>query len=193
MILIIREAFPHEIDYGLNLLCEAAIWLRDNAIDYWQGWLDPPDEYKAWVKQGFDNGEFHFVECENSKIVGMFRLQFEDEIFWGKRDDKAGYIHSFTTDRNLKGNQIGYSVLHMIEQSLLEKNIRVIRLDCPPTLERLCTYYEDLGFTPKGMVTVFDEELQLYEKKLLIKATNKNVQINGKYDEQLHDGTKPLV
>jgi GNAT superfamily N-acetyltransferase len=142
------------------------VWLQDNDIDYWQGWHQPPAEYIAWIQQGFDNGEFYFVENENTKLVSMFRLQFEDEMFWGKQNEKAGYIHSFTTDRNLKGNQIGYSILHMIEQSLLEKDIRFLRLDCPPTVERLCKYYEDFGFVPKGMVTIHGENLQLYEKEL---------------------------
>ena len=163
----IRTAVPYEIEYGLVLLREAAEWLRDNAIDYWQGWHDPPAEYTAWVKEGFDRGEFYFVENEDSDIVAMFRLQYEDEMFWGKRNDKAGYIHSFTTDRKRKGNQIGYSVLRMIEQWHLEENIHLLRLDCSPTDERLCKYYEDFGFTPQGAVTVHGENLQLYEKSII--------------------------
>jgi GNAT superfamily N-acetyltransferase len=145
------------------------MWLRDNGIDYWQGWLNPPTEYIAWIEQGFDNSEFYFVENENSQLVGMFRLQLEDEIFWGKRNDKAGYVHSFTTDRRFKGKQIGYSILHMIEQSLLGMDIHLLRLDCSPTVERLCKYYEDFGFVPQDMVTVLGENLQLYEKSISTK------------------------
>ena len=166
MILRCRKAAPYEIGTGLSLLYEAAMWLRDNAIDYWQGWLDPPAEYIAWIKQGFDNSEFYFVENGESEIVGMFRLQFEDEIFWGKRSDKAGYIHSFTTSRALKGKQIGYSILHMIEQSLFDKEIHLLRLDCSPTIDKLCKYYEDFGFVAQGTVTVLGENLQLYEKNI---------------------------
>ena len=166
MTLKIREAFPYEIDIGFCLLREAAIWLKNNAIDYWQEWLSPPIEYIEWIKQGFNNNEFYFVENENSELVSMFRLQFEDEIFWGKRNDKSGYIHSLTTIRSLKGNQIGYSILHMIEQFLIEKDIHLLRLDCPPDLARLCRYYEDFGFVPQGMATVMNTQYQLYEKKI---------------------------
>jgi hypothetical protein len=42
MTLVIREANPKEIDSGFNLLREAAMWLKNNDIDYWQNWLDPP-------------------------------------------------------------------------------------------------------------------------------------------------------
>ena len=121
-------------------------------------------EHIAWIKQGFDNSEFHFVEDENAELIGMFRLQFEDEIFWGKRNEKAGYIHSFTTNRSLKGNQTGYSIMRLIEQSLIEMDIHLLRLDCSLDVKKLCKYYEDFGFVPQGVITVQNERLQLYEK-----------------------------
>ena len=167
MNLKIRKAAPQEIEKGLDLLRQAALWLKDNNIDYWQNWIDPPAEHVEWVKEGFDNHEFHFVENDADEIIGMYRLQFEDEMFWGKRNDKTGYIHSFTTDRTLKGNGIGYTILHLIEQSLLDKGIYRLRLDCGQDNERLCKYYEDFDFVSKGTVTVGNEKLQLYEKKIV--------------------------
>ena len=165
-----RKAFSQEMNKGLLLLHEAATWLKNNSINYWQNWLDPPIEHIAWIKQGFDNDEFHFVENEKNEIVGMFRLQLEDEIFWGQRNEKAGYIHSFTTNRSLKGNNLGYSIMRLIEQSLLEQDIHLLRLDCSPDVERLCKYYENFGFVPQCIVTVLNEKLQLYEKKIEVET-----------------------
>ena len=45
----------------------------------------------------------------------MFRFQYEDELFLGKRNDNAAYIHSFTIKRNISGNGIGYLILNKIK------------------------------------------------------------------------------
>ena len=99
-------------------------------------------------------------------LMGMYRLQYSDEMFWGKRDDKAGYIHNFTTKREFKGSGIGYLVLKNIEAELLGKGFDYMRLDCSPDTEGLCKYYENYGFKPKGTVVVYNEKLRLYEKEI---------------------------
>jgi hypothetical protein len=162
----IRSGKQHELNTAFSLLENAALRLGEDNIDYWQEWLNPPEEYIAWIKLGFINNEFYFIENAGSEIVGMFRLQFEDEIFWGKREDKAGYIHSFTIDRSLSGNRAGYGILRRIEKFLIAKGTRILRLDCPPGLGRLCKYYEDFGFAPQGITTVFNDNYLLYEKKI---------------------------
>lgn len=166
MKLTIRSAKSNEINIALNLLNKAALWLKDKSIDYWQNWLNPSDEHIAWIKQGFDNGEFYFVFNSQNAIMGMYRLQYTDEMFWGKQTDKAGYIHSFTTNRDFKGNNIGYQVLKTIEEELLKKSFAYLRLDCSPAIVGLCNYYENYGFVPKETVVIHGEELRLYEKKI---------------------------
>lgn len=166
MELTTRNAKSNEINIALNLLNKAALWLKNKNIDYWQNWLNPSDEYVAWIKQGFDNGEFYFVHNSQNVIVGMYRLQHTDELFWGKRNDKASYIHSFTTNRDFKGNRIGYLILKTIEEELVKKNFDYLRLDCSPNIEALCNYYENYGFVPKETIIVHGEKLRLYEKKI---------------------------
>ena len=108
---------------------------------------------------------FYFAK-KNDEIVGMFRLQFSDEMFWGKMKDKAGYIHSFTTKRSLAGCGIGEEILNYIEKMLLSKSINLIRLDCGADNKGLCNYYENLGFEKVGQTNVDGEKLNLYEKEI---------------------------
>ena len=96
----------------------------------------------------------------------MFRLQYADEMFWGKREDKAGYIHSFTTRRKYKNQGIGGDILREIEAKLADEGIEFLRLDCALHVQKLCAYYENYGFEPKELVSVGGEELRLYEKKI---------------------------
>lgn len=163
MKLMIRKAKNQEIGIAFNLLKEAAEWLKDKNINYWQNWLDPEDIHIKWIKEGFEKDQFSFVENDNNNIIGMFRLQYEDEYFWGKRDEKAGYIHSFTVIRNLSGKGIGYLILDKIKEFLKNKNINILRLDCGSDIKDLCNYYEKYGFKKVGTAEVYDDKLTLYE------------------------------
>lgn len=162
----IRSGKLDELRVALDLLCKAAVWLRNKNIDYWQNWIDPPDTHIQWIKSGFENGDFYFVHDSENRIVGMYRLQYSDEEFWGKRNDKAGYIHSFTTNRDYAGKGIGNFILQSIEKELAQNGVNYLRLDCSPDVEGLCKYYESYGFKPKETVFVHGEKLRLYEKKI---------------------------
>ncbi len=162
----IRPAKHTELNLALDMLRDAGAWLKSISIDYWQVWLDPPENYVAWIRQGFDNSEFYFAQGDDGELVGMFRLQYADEMFWGKREDKAGYIHSFTTRRKYKNQGIGGDILRKIEAKLADEGIEFLRLDCAPHVEKLCAYYENYGFEAKETVTIYGEELRLFEKKI---------------------------
>ena len=102
----ISIADSSQISVVLQLLKEAALWLKNRNIDYWQNWINPNEIFIDWIKQGFDNKEFFMVRY-NDEIIGTFRLQWSDELFWKNRNDESGYIHSFTTLRKYEGNNIG--------------------------------------------------------------------------------------
>ncbi len=154
-----------EADQVFSMLKESAEWLRAKEIDYWQDWHKPQQQYKEWILEGIRKGDFYFA-LDDEIIVGMFRLQYEDELFWGKRTDRSGYIHSFTTKRTYQGKGIGKLILSDIEELLHEKGIPFLRLDCGTKIDGLCKYYEKNGFEPKGEIFMQGETLQLYEKKI---------------------------
>ena len=161
----IRLADLSEIEIALSLLKDAAIWLKDKGIDYWQNWISPVDFYLDWIKEGFDLHQFYFV-LNDSGVIGMFRMQWSDEKFWGIQDKTAGYIHSFTIEKNYHGQDLGREILSMIEDVCKSNNKWYLRLDCGVDIERLCKYYEDNGFNPKGEVSIDIYRLRLYEKEL---------------------------
>lgn len=161
----INSANNEDIDEILRLLKEAALWLKEKNITYWHIWINPPDNYLDWIKKGFDKNEFYLVK-QNNSIIGCFRLSWDDELFWGRQDTSAGYIHSFTIDRKLRGNGIGKRVMRIIENKCLELNKNYLRLDCSYHDDALRKYYERYGFHNVGETTVKGERLTLYEKEL---------------------------
>jgi ribosomal protein S18 acetylase RimI-like enzyme len=165
MELAIRLAKKREIDRAFSLLKGAAVWLKDKNINHWQNWLNPLEREIDWVRQGFESNQFYFALFEN-KVVGMFRLLWNDEMFWGIRENNAGYVHSLTIDRNYHGKGIGWQVIAIIED-LCRQNIKeYLRLDCADNNVGLCLYYEQCGFTAVGITELNNEKLRLYEKPL---------------------------
>jgi GNAT superfamily N-acetyltransferase len=145
------------------LLKNAADWLQKKGIDYWQDWLSPPENFKDWIKQGFKEKQFFFV-YEDNQLIGMFRLQWNDELFWGKQVDNSGYIHSLTVDRKHYGLGKGAMIIKEVENICRENHKNYLRLDCGVSVKRLCDYYKNQGFSSKGTVKVLGEELVLFEK-----------------------------
>jgi hypothetical protein len=124
-----RKALPAEMPVVLSLLKEAALWLREKKIDYWQNWIDPAPNFVNWIQKGFDNDEFFLVES-GGRTAGCFRLQWQDPMFWGQQPDNTGYIHSFTINRDLAGNGLGYRLLDMITDYCDKRAKKWLRLDC---------------------------------------------------------------
>lgn len=168
MQLALRLSDKHEIDIAFDLLKKAAYWLKSKDIDYWQNWINPDELYVDWIKQGFNNKQFYFVQWD-SIIIGMFRLQWDDELFWGKQENNAGYIHSFTIDRDYYGQGLGKQVLLMIEELCVKSKKQFLRLDCGINVSGLCRYYSDNGFNSVGEVLIHNERLVLYEKYIFEK------------------------
>jgi len=141
-----------EEQIAFTLLKEAALWLKEKQIDYWQDWINPPQYYKEWIHDGFQKNEIYFV-YNNDKIVGMYRLQYNDEKFWGKREDKAGY-------------RIGHQILKEVELKLKIEGIKYLRLDCGSENKQLCSYYEYYGFLKTFKINVNGSIQSLYEKEI---------------------------
>ena len=135
----LRHARLEELETVLALLKEAAEWLREKDVNYWQDWHAPPQNFVNWIRSGFDKDEFYMVEC-GGEVIGCFRLQWDDELFWGKQKPNAGYVHSFTISRHLAGKGFGTRVLNEIEKICLENGKTFFRLDCGVEVRGLRKY-----------------------------------------------------
>ena len=163
--LTVKTAGLPDLKIVLGLLKNAAQWLQTKGIDYWQEWHNPPAQYLQWIKSGLENEEFYLVSFQ-SRIAGCFRLTWSDELFWGKKTDKAGYVHSLTRVSRLPYKNIGSAILSWIEDYCRQKNKKFLRLDCGINILGLHYYYQNYGFNAVGKVTVHEEELVLYEKEI---------------------------
>ena len=80
----------------------------------------------TWIKEGFTAKEFYFV-YQSDALLGMFRLMYFDEKYWGARADrfdKAAYVHSLTIKREFVGQgfiKVGEVKMSWAIQNLYEK------------------------------------------------------------------------
>lgn len=161
--LTFRIAIASDRDVIFELLKTAAAWLQARGIDYWQNWHRPPAHHIAWIDDGISAGEFRIAE-ENASVIGCFRLQDADELFWGPQAEPAGYLHSLTVDRSRAGEGLGRIIIDTVRDDLLSRGVHLLRLDCGARVSGLCRYYEMLGFVPVGTTEVDGETLVLYQK-----------------------------
>ena len=165
--IILRQVKPEEKETVFQLLKESGEWLLEKGNDYWKVYINLPPFLMNWIQPGFDNDEFFFAENGEGEIIGCFRLQDDDPMFWGERDGKAGYVHSFAVSRKLAGRRTGYKILAAIESHCRDNGKEFLRLDCGTHLGTLRAYYEGFGFNSVADVHLVNSNLTLYEKQII--------------------------
>ncbi|AZQ43942.1 GNAT family N-acetyltransferase [Nonlabens ponticola] len=141
----LKLAHTSEFQKALSILKTAAQHLLDKGIDQWSYWLDPPAERLEWLQEGFELNEIHFIQFQK-ETAGMIRIMHKDLKYWGHQEQSALYIHSLVILPAFTGKKIGAHVIEQVKNKAVTQDIYLLRLDCDSSNERLCAYYENLGF-----------------------------------------------
>ena len=161
----VRADLP-DLSKAFSLLEEAAKMLQEKGVDQWQCWLSPNSSDIKWVQEGFEQGEFYFLEHKEWGTVGMVRIQVDDVLYWGKQEEQALYVHSLIIRSSFSGKGIGVQVIDRILGMAAKRKILWLRLDCNSSNPRLCKYYEDQNFKQVGTKHFEDFSCNLYQRKV---------------------------
>jgi ribosomal protein S18 acetylase RimI-like enzyme len=154
----IRAARPHEIDVVLDVLADAASWLRKRGVEQWPGRFE-----RDWVLPAIERGETWLAErC--GEVVGSLVVQWQDPLFWAGYPDDAGYLHRLAV--RLHGEAMGAHLLRWAEHHAADAGKMYLRLDCVASNESLRSYYERAGYERIADVTVGTYTQARYEKRL---------------------------
>jgi RimJ/RimL family protein N-acetyltransferase len=156
-----------DFPFILSLLKEAAEAIQKKGLQQWKAWLSPQKEQIDWISHGLKNHEFYFVTSLTGQLAGMFRLSNHDELYWGKQEDQAMYLHSLLVRKEFSGQNAGTAIIKQIEKELLSNNIPILRLDCHSGNQWLCNYYESLDFVKVGQKQMPQSLNNLYQKTLI--------------------------
>lgn len=131
----------------------------------------------AWGTEGWTVEEVEaemqdssiYVFYDNDVPAATVSLQEEDVKSWGKQPLVALYIHRLAIEGSYSGQGIGAKIIDWSAEKAKVSGKGFLRLDCPAGNEKLCDYYESLGFIKVGenSDTGYDGYVAaLYEKKL---------------------------
>lgn len=158
----VRPARPDEINVVLDLLADAAAWLRARGVDQW------PERFDAsWVMPALERGDTWLAVHERQdedEVVATLVVEWEDELCWAGYPADAGYLHRLAVRR--RGTGLGAQLLRWAEEHAAAEGKRFLRLDCVAWNGPLCAYYERAGYEHVGDVTVGPYTQARYEKRV---------------------------
>lgn len=154
-------ARPEDLPLVMEILAEAAAWLKQKGIDQWPS---PPNEH--WQRRmaaAIQQDEMYTVGNTPNRF-GIVRFTWSDP-YWPD-DNLAGYVHSMAIRPAMQGKNVGGAILSWVAMMAQQQGRQFLRLDCLASNGRLRRYYEEQGFTYRGEVQDHDYMAALYEKML---------------------------
>lgn len=154
-----KVAQPADLPLVMEILAEAAAWLKEKGIDQWPS---PPNEHwQRRMAKAIQREEVYTFGVVKNRF-GIARFTWTDP-YWPD-DNLAGYVHSMAVRNEMHGQNVGGLILFWAMMKAKREGKQFLRLDCLASNGRLRQYYEDQGFHFRGLVTDRDYQAALYEK-----------------------------
>lgn len=138
----IRTAEPGDEDVVLDLLADAAAWLRERGIEQWPARF--PEES---VRDQIAAGEALLV---GDPAVATVVVTDSEPDLWGENAVPAYYISRLVVARSAAGRRLGHRILDWVQAAAFAKGWRYVRLAAPQDNPGLRRYYEKAGFLHVG-------------------------------------------
>lgn len=136
---LVRRARPGEEDVVLDLLAEAAAWLRGRGIAQW-----PPRFPASSVSAQIAAGEALLVE--DTQPIATLAVTDEDTELWGADTAPAHHISGLAVARRVSGAHLGHRIIDWVAGKAAESGRRYVRLATSSDNSALRRYYERAGF-----------------------------------------------
>ncbi len=124
----------------LDLLAEAAAWLRGRGIEQWPSRF-PTNSVRAQIAAG----EALLVE-ELRHPTATLAVAEEDSELWGSDTAPAYYISRLAVARRASGASLGSRIIDWVAGKAAERGRQYVRLATASNNPALRHYYERLGF-----------------------------------------------
>lgn len=164
--LIFQTIPKSDITEVLAMFKTAAERISKMNVDHWQYWKNPPQEKINWVEAGIENQEYFYVLNEENIKIGMLRILDEDLLYWGNQNETAKYVHSLVVKDEFTGKNLAKEILDKVEVCAQKDNCKYLRLDCDSKNQKLCAFYENLGFKKVSKKELAFSVYNLYEKEV---------------------------
>ncbi len=161
----LRPATADEVGTFVELLEDAAIWMRGRGIDQWRPGSMRAQRAAFAVAQ--TRGEIWVLE-QAGRIAGGAVLRSEPDPIWADLPvADAMYVGKLVVARDALGEHVGGRILDELEAIARARGTKWMRLVCVASNESLARYYQRRGYYPRGSAGSGDFELMRHDKRLV--------------------------
>jgi ribosomal protein S18 acetylase RimI-like enzyme len=114
--------------------------------------------------------------CIGGQIVCVFSINFNDQLFWGEKDNEPSiYIHRIALNNNFRGQSVMTKIIEWAKKYCKENRKQFIRMDTWGENTKLIDYYKKCGFehidtidldNTIGLPAHYKGKLALFEMKI---------------------------
>ena len=170
--MLLRNSKETDIEYILNILEDAKLFLKNNGVDQWQNGYPNKDVILEDIK----NNESYVLECEN-EIIGTTVLSFRgdnnyNKIYEGKwitEKEKYAVVHRIAIKKDSSIKNIGMNIMKFIENKCIENNINSIKIDTHENNRNMQNLLEKLNYKYCGIIYLEDGSKRIAFEKILNK------------------------
>lgn len=151
-----RVSFNQD-DEAISIMREAAQWLIETGKPLWA--------IENLTKDKLVKGQEDFLVgwIGNESAASMI-LQWHDSFFWpNAKENESGFIHKLSVRRKFAGSGISEKMIKFAIDECKKRKISYLRLDCAGDREKLCSYYERIGFKQVAHKMIGKYDVALYE------------------------------
>jgi Acetyltransferase (GNAT) family len=148
----LRRATADEIEVVIQLIEEAADWLRSIGTDQWAKPWPNRTERDSRIQASLRQGKT-WIGWDNDIPAATITVDLEDDPYWPEqfRRDQAVYVHRLVVGRPYKGVGLGAALLDWAgSTNRRDHGARWIRVNASTTNLRLHAYYRRQGFSQCG-------------------------------------------
>lgn len=142
----ITQAKNEDLNKVLELLVNAASWLKTKRTKQWSYYLTDLDANIEEVLRSIENGATYLVEKEGQPVstLALENNPSEWDVdLWGEvAQDDVMYLHRLVVHRSHAGKGLGAVLLDWVEKGAQEAGKKIIRFDCIASNEGLNHYYQ---------------------------------------------------
>lgn len=168
--MIFRNSKVEDLEYILNILEEAKIFLKNNGVDQWQNGY--PN--KEVILNDIKHNESYVLEYEN-EIIGTTVLSFRgdnnyNKIYEGKwitEKEKYAVIHRIAIKKDSGIKNIGINIMKHIENKCIDSNIYSIKIDTHENNKNMQNLLKKLNYKYCGIIYLEDGNKRIAFEKLL--------------------------
>jgi ribosomal protein S18 acetylase RimI-like enzyme len=154
----VRPATAEELPLVASILDEATAYVATKGYPQWPTPFPVEEIAPACAAQEL------FVVEEDAEVAAVFVLVWDDPRFWGERPPDAAYLHKLAVRRRFAHRGLGVAIVRWAEDQARAAGRPYLRLDCLRDNPWIRSFYEGLGFEPRGELELVGWTAALYEK-----------------------------